>query len=239
MQVAAQRWERVFSNEPGEEWNLTVRYGWGTNLDDNLFGQEFLLGQGGVNIVRMTNSLVLFNRQPPLPEDEGAVRGFFADPTPWNNSAYTVYETTESEFSDFETMLPVGHINVGRVLSGARGLAKGRIDLFTIAMHEIGHSLGLDTDYVGHKAQAMGPLVIITPPRPLAGAGVGLNLFGDHIDLTTPLMIVKPNAGKRQLISGIDALTIAQFSSFDRPYLGEPAGVPGGGDDQGDQDQDP
>ncbi len=32
-------------------------------------------------------------------------------------------------------------------------------------------------------------------------------------------MVIDPHPGERQLISGLDALAVAQFSSFDKPIL--------------------
>jgi hypothetical protein len=45
-------------------------------------------------------------------------------------------------------------------------------------------------------------------------------------------MIYDPEPGERQLISGLDALVLAQLSSFDRPNLGDPPGVPKVDDEQ-------
>ena len=97
-------------------------------------------------------------------------------------------------------------------------------------MHEIGHALGLDLEYVGLATQLESGLFLpITPPLPFAGASIAMTAgVPDHIGLfpPLPLMGAHPTPGERQLISGLDALVLAQISSFDRPDLGEPPGVP-------------
>ena len=73
----------------------------------------------------------------------------------------------------------------------------------------------------------MGRLVVftITEPRPFAGLGIPLHPQSNHIyevffaTGTQPLMVIDPQPGERQLISGLDALAVAQFSSFDKPIL--------------------
>lgn len=45
-------------------------------------------------------------------------------------------------------------------------------------------------------------------------------------------MIPRPIAGVRQLISGADALSLAQFSSFPQPDLSEPALGPNENEDE-------
>jgi hypothetical protein len=123
-------------------------------------------------------------------------------------------------------------VNVGRIFGEARGAAVGRIDLLSTAMHEIGHALGLDDTYVGFRnGLDMGLFIRITSPRP--HAGIKLFLFGpnqshlagvlrlDEDQVTTPtvLMVPKPTPGTRQLITGVDALAVAQLSSFKRPNI--------------------
>jgi hypothetical protein len=205
MRVAAQAWERVFRNG-GDPWNVTIEYSW-AELRPGLWGEEKVLAQGGTPI-RITRARVLFNNKPTPPED--GIAGFFADPTPWKSSEYLRYTSDRRDVTG-------GQLNIGRVFSEATGDAEGRIDLLTIATHEIGHALGLDYDYVGFQSQIVENILIdVTAPRPLAGLELLIG-FGPHLGGfgETPLMVLNPHPGWRQLISGADALLIAQVSAFD------------------------
>jgi hypothetical protein len=130
-----------------------------------------------------------------------------------------VYKRTQRDIDGVE-------VNYGRVFSEATGAAAGRIDLLTIAMHEIGHSLGLDEHYVGFRARFVENLFAeITSPPPYAGLVLIVRGQGPHIlddENQTALMIQTPAPGQRQLISVADALVIGRFSLFDRPNLTDP-----------------
>jgi hypothetical protein len=105
----------------------------------------------------------------------------------------------------------------------ATGDAIDRIDLLQVALHEIGHALGLDDEYSGYRNQFAGSgMFSIKAPRPYAGFTVFIG-SGHIADLGDfPLMIYSAPMGKRQLISVADALLISQFSLFDRPDISEP-----------------
>jgi hypothetical protein len=207
--VAAEQWEAVFKGGSGN-WDLTIRFGW---ADLSQFGVAIVDSYGGNNPVRITSGQALFSNTPSP--------GFFADPTPRDSTEY-------KQFSSYlHDDVP---LNRGRVFSEATGDAAGRIDLFTLALHEIGHLLGFDSKYVGWKCQPIpdfvGCFLIVTEPRPFAGLAIPLHPQSDHLFDgafpvgTQPLMVPDPQPGQRQLISGIDALAIAEFSSFDKPNLG-------------------
>jgi hypothetical protein len=208
--VAAEAWENVFKTGGGN-WDVTIEYEWSPKYPT--WGKEELIAQGGNNPVRMTRSRITFNNNPPAP-------GFYADPSPRDSTEYTKY----TSYLIRDVLL-----NRGRIFSEATGDAEGRIDLLTIATHEIGHALGLDFDYVGYDCRPIpdvpGCFVTVTPPRPYAGLLIGLDVSG-HLELgyyavndAGPLMVANPHPGERQLISGLDALLIAQLSSFDKPTL--------------------
>ena len=211
MQVAAENWERVFKSGNGN-WKLTIEFGWAALRDPNFFAQELMVSEGG-NPSRITHSCIRFNTNLTLSR---GILGFFADPTPRDNVEYLDYTAYTANVGD-------GWLNTGRIFSAPTGDARDRIDLLQVAMHEIGHALGLDEDYSGLSAQwsVSGPIEV-KPPRPFAGVILFVSQ-GPHLSGDWSLMVANANPGERRFISAADALLFAQLSTFNRPDLSEPS----------------
>jgi hypothetical protein len=103
-----------------------------------------------------------------------------------------------------------GEMNTGRVFTDRTGPAAGAFDLFSIAVHEMGHLLGLDD--IDTDAN---PLEITSGPY--AGASIA-TLFETegHLDGSAyPYSLMQRAAnGDRRLASDVDIAAIAELSGF-------------------------
>jgi hypothetical protein len=200
--TAISYWEAAFQS-PTDNWVVKLNYQWGA-LSSALNAQFYLGTQGG-DPHRIETGSITFN-------NTGST-SYFADPNPTGNSAYGHYqEVTMQE--------PGGTLNVGRIYTDPTGDAVGRVDLLTIAEHEIGHALGLSLDNTASSSQ-----IDVTAPRPFAGLTI-YTYSGDHLFQSTALMGgLFANPDERVLISGLDVLTEAQISRFATPNL-DPYSVP-------------
>jgi len=110
MRVAADNWERVF-RRGGGDWKVNIEYGWG-EITRSLYAQEYKISEAGNNPARIGHSCVLFNTNPGL---EAPLQGFFADPTPWENSEYLDYaaESVPTQYGWLTRHQPGSMVSVG------------------------------------------------------------------------------------------------------------------------------
>ena len=194
MAQAASIWESFFANDTTVNLERNITYQWGT-----LGGDTAAIASVASPVIPIHGSWAITFDNNGFSNPNLANTQFYLDPTPASSTEWTSFAETTADLGG-------GVINTSRKYSGPTGDAVGHLDLLTIALHEIGHTIG----WVG----VPDPLTI-TSPRPYPGTVIHV---ADHVHTSTDHPDTLLNAilrvGNRILPSGIDILVAAEQSGF-------------------------
>jgi hypothetical protein len=139
---------------------------------------------------------------------------FYLDPTPDSNEEYR-------RFSEERQDLGGGSVNVARVFGDPIGNARGHIDLLSVALHEIGHAMGMCAANTSFTAKSRGGIITISGSLPFAGTVIPLasNYSGviahfDSSEISYGSLMSGVNGDERRIPSELDILANAQVSTM-------------------------
>lgn len=212
---AVLNWEAAYT-DPAQEWTVTMTYHWAM-LGPDLVAQ-FTNPVVDEETGRILAGTITFNNSETLPVS------WFADPNPglmMNNPFFvtgpvTTNWTVDAGGDEVELNMGLGFV------ATPGSLAEGRVDLLTIAMHEIGHGLGLL--FLPPAYETRHPL-IVTEEVSLHYAGHEIFVSqGEHLPFPS-LMASATDPGLRFYPSSNDILAMATISYYDNPNL-NPYNIP-------------
>jgi len=215
--AAANFYEDVFEDN---NHTLNINF-WYTDLSDGTIGDHDLVSQAAgretaANIKIDTNT-----------GTGGSLRNYFYDPTPTNDSEFTMAQTLWRDASGAQlTDWFVAGANIpdtfeiGYAGPATAPAAMGAFDMYTLVLHEVGHALGLsgantssqnetvDGDYDFNSNYIFG--------RTLAADNIDQPTdFIGHLDATPALMFPSlGGSGQRKLPSHTDLLAMAAGHSY-------------------------
>lgn len=167
-------------------------------------GQQIPL-QDGTSVFRETEGTILFNSNPSV--------NYFLDPTPRKSEEFSAFFTTEQNLGG-------GLVNTERVASALSSAANQGFDLFTVALHEIGHALGLSSVNPAAIIEVSDSDIDVRTPLPFAGTRIPVDAQEVHFVSISPLFLSNSvgfptlRTRQRRLLSGIDVLAVAEISKY-------------------------
>lgn len=177
--VASSYWQNAVT----QERDVNIVYRW---ADSSQIGGGVLGLAGFCNPPGACTALIRFNRD----------FNWFLDGTPAFSDEYNNFTETTFDFGG-------GDINTSRVYTGATGEAAGRYDLLSVALHEIGHVVGINGG-----APNNGTDYTISSPRPFDSSLIPKT--GGHINLSGANMNPGIGANTRRLLTEADILVAAE-----------------------------
>jgi hypothetical protein len=209
---AAAYWQAAFP-DPAQRWTLNIVYGWAGNdqLDGGSAAAYFRLESAGGDPNRILSGRVVF--------DNSGSTLWFADPNPASNAAYSTVTPLGGEVSVPNAPGGIAWLNTGIHYTDPRNeAAVGRLDLLTIAMHEIGHGLGLLQDPPIWAPPGQEFPVSDYVSQFYAGYEIFLESGLEHLPEPSVIPLI-PEPGIRAFPAAQDIMVMAELSHYRRPVL--------------------